>query len=235
MKIKPANKNSMLYWYPKIKDLDINLPKTRFLELKDLDGNSGYKGCPRDWSKSKIEDIAEELGLPLFMRTDMASNKHYMDSSSFINDLNTINDHIINLLLFNDMAGLLGLPYKTLVFREWLDLDYKFKAFEGTPIAKELRFFIRSGEVECFHFYWPEEAIQFFGDTKEPDNWEELLYITKKEAILNSKEAVIMAHKVARKFEGYWSVDFAQDKNGDWYMIDMALGDQSWHPECKLK
>jgi len=43
------------------------------------------------------------------------------------------------------------------------------------------------------------------------------------------------AEMVARVLDGYWSVDFAYGKNGKWYLIDMATGEHSWHPECKVK
>ena len=32
-----------------------------------------------------------------------------------------------------------------------------------------------------------------------------------------------------------WSIDFAKDSEGRWWLIDMALAEQSWHPECKNK
>ena len=39
------------------------------------------------------------------------------------------------------------------------------------------------------------------------------------------------AKKVGEEFdEGYWSLDFALTKDGDWYAIDMALGGASYHP-----
>jgi len=30
--------------------------------------------------------------------------------------------------------------------------------------------------------------------------------------------------------KGSWSVDFALDANGKWWLIDMALAADSWHP-----
>ncbi len=42
------------------------------------------------------------------------------------------------------------------------------------------------------------------------------------------------AQKVADLFDGYWSVDFAMGKDSKWYLLDMALGDDSFHwLECK--
>ena len=227
-----ANKNSMLYWFPKAQYI-VNTPKTIFLELEDT--NDGYKGCPKKWDKERIEEISNYLGLPMFVRTDQASNKHYMEDSSYIPNLDVVDEHISELLFFNEMAGLMGLPYKQLVFREWLDIEHKFKAFKGTPIGKELRFFIKDNDVQCYHYYWPEKAIKFFGDTKKPDNWKELLKSTREETLLASDEPIMMADEIANQFDGYWSVDFAIDTDGNWYMIDMAKGDESWHPECNKK
>ena len=31
------------------------------------------------------------------------------------------------------------------------------------------------------------------------------------------------------RLEGKWSVDFAKGKNGLWYLIDMALAENSYH------
>lgn len=39
------------------------------------------------------------------------------------------------------------------------------------------------------------------------------------------------AEQVADEFDGYWSIDFAETTDGDWYAIDMAAGIASWHPE----
>lgn len=30
-----------------------------------------------------------------------------------------------------------------------------------------------------------------------------------------------------------WSVDFARDETGDWWLIDMAVAADSWHPDCE--
>ena len=39
--------------------------------------------------------------------------------------------------------------------------------------------------------------------------------------------------KVAESFRGAWSLDWAKHKNGDWYAIDMAPMDVSYHwPDC---
>jgi hypothetical protein len=40
------------------------------------------------------------------------------------------------------------------------------------------------------------------------------------------------AQTIADAVDGYWSVDFCKAKDGRWIFIDMAVGEDSWHPEC---
>jgi hypothetical protein len=72
-----VDQNSMVFWWPKIEYIDIPKPKTiitwtghRALQ-EMLDG----KKLP-PYLEKFILLAAEELRLPLFMRTDLASGKH---------------------------------------------------------------------------------------------------------------------------------------------------------------
>jgi len=56
-----------------------------------------------------------------------------------------------------------------------------------------------------------------------------------KETPLEQCELHTTASKIAQVFDGYWSIDFCRARNGQWYCIDMAEGNRSWHPKCKLK
>ena len=250
------NQNSMNFWFPKIKD-KVLVPKTEFVKLYPTGENHELRATFK--TKEVLNTIEKVGGFPVFVRTDQASNKHNMENSSKISSQKEVVRHINEVLYFNEMAGFMGLPYKNLAVREWLNLDYKFKAFKGTPIAKELRFFIKNGEAICYHFYWPEKAIEDYHtitrdqamldllaengieeekeETDEylPDNWKRLLVETKKEALSEADIVKKEAQKIAEVFDGYWSVDFARDINGNWYMIDMAKGIESWHPDCSIK
>lgn len=231
---KPKERTSMLYWYPEVKDV-LPTPKTKFIKLEKCE-NSPYGVI---WDEEEVHEAIQELGgYPAFIRTDLASDKFWMKEGSRVENEDELMRHIARVIEFNQLASVIGLPFVCLAVREWLNLDHKFKAFYGTPIAKEIRVFIRDGEVECYHFYWPEEAIKFFRDTEEPDNWQELLKETREETIARElTEALDLAWDVAKIFDGdgYWSVDFALTEEGDWYLIDMAEGEKSWHPECKYK
>ena len=244
------DKNSMLYWYPKIKDVAIPQPTTEILEI-GID--MAMWGFPEDnlwqWEK-KIKEYAHRIGYPLFMRTDQTSDKHSWNKSCFVESEEVLMDHILRLLEFNYCATPMGLPCVALVFREYIPMDSNFVAFHGDlPISPERRYFIRDGKIQCHHPYWVEDAIGKWLESKGlvrkytpkilkdnlPDNWKEILAKmnteTRKEVELLSYYAI----NVAVRLKGYWSVDFCKAKDGMWYLIDCAKGENSYHPECEFK
>lgn len=212
--------SSMNKWYRSLESFEeVNTPETRRIAIN----------TEKRWDApvEKIQLAIEEYGEPVFMRTDAASKKHSMENSSKIskNDADTIKENYRNLIEFN-MTHML--PFNSLYIREWLDLKHRFKAFEGTPIAEELRFFIHNGEILGYHFYWPEKAIE-----KAGSDWRQDWLKTKRDALENRGDAVRQAKIVAEKFrgQGFWSLDFARAENGEWYAIDMAKGEISWIPD----
>lgn len=231
-------KNSLLYWYPKIKKLPIPMPKTVIVKipfenfLNFLDDPSALK----DYQKEIIL-AAKKVGFPLFLRTDLASGKHDWLETCYVEKPEKLMRNIYGVVEANFTADPvrhpLGLPCQALVFREFVELDCKFKAFNGLPIARERRYFIKDGKVMCHHPYWPEDAIRFWRETKEPDNWKEMLAELNLERPREIKLLTSYAEKVAEILEGYWSIDFAKAKTGIWYLIDAALGEESWHPKCR--
>lgn len=261
--------NSLIKWFPKVMN-DVRVPKTEIVKVDILEN---VKGIPARWNTEDVKKAVEKVGgYPVFIRTDLASNKHYMSEGSKVSSEKELDDHIANIIEFNEMVSIFGLDYKFLVIREWLDLSQKnsFKAFKGTTIGRELRFFIKDNEPICCHYYWPKDAIKFFENKKEdtsddfiedndeveeinaesleesvkkhkesfkngPENWEQKWEMLKNNSFNNMKKVLVDVNIVADNFDGYWSVDFAQDVNGDWYLIDMALGNESWHPECEKR
>ena len=121
--------------------------------------------------------------------------------------------------------------YSALVFREFIEMDSGYTAFNGMPVNPERRYFIKDGKVQCRHVYWVEEAIQ----RPSVDNWRELSEKMNTETESEITLLTKYAEMVAKEFDGYWSLDFCRGKDGTFYLIDMALGERSWHPECPFK
>ncbi len=228
------NKSSMLWWYPLIKDLPIPQPQTEIVLRKAnwwkyLDG----KVFPKN-DIAKLKKVIERIGMPCFMRTDLASGKHNYLDTCYVGTTADVDKHLFRLIEAN---ALCDLWFNAIIIREFIYLGCKFRAFDGLPIASERRYFIKDGEVICHHPYWIEDAIRFYKRTKdyEKQPWQKWLKEMNKES---ETEVIILkgyAEKVAVVLNGAWSIDFAKDSEGRWWLIDVALAEQSWHPPCKNK
>ena len=222
-------RSSLTYWFPRIRNLGIPVPKTAWVEVDELELIRGIENPSVLMSyKSTLVYVARKVGFPCFMRTDHFSGKHNYLSTCYVERERDIIPHLRNLV---EESEIHGLPIKAIVFREFIELDWRFKAFNGLPIAPERRYFIRDGEVVCHHPYWPEDAIKFWRSTPEPDGWREMLREMNRETLSEIRLLKRYARKVASVLDGYWSVDFAKARDGTWYLIDMAEGEYSWHPE----
>jgi hypothetical protein len=225
--------SSMLNWYPRIKK-HLHTPHTIILALTDrelslirsaLDG----KPLPKNLI-TKIQKTAEKVGgYPLFLRSDQGSGKHMWRDTCCVPGSEFLIPHVINLAEWHEMAGIMGLKWDALVFREFLPLKAAFHAFDGMPVSRERRVFVRDGLVECRHPYWPEEAICEDRLNPLPSDWKDRLAWINTE---RSDEGQILhdASTFGQIMGGYWSVDFACDDRGIWWMIDAARGEISWHP-----
>lgn len=222
-----VDKSSLLYWYPRIKDI-VPTPKTVWVEIPENEFPLAWvdKGIPEN-IKKELKSKAEQIGYPLFMRTDHFSAKHSYEYTCYVQNESKLIPNLMELIQMSYCADVLGLPLDAIVLREFLELDSEFRAFGGRlPIAVEVRWFIKNGDVQCCHFYWMENAIRF---PDKPD-WEERLERMKKRAYDELDIHKKLALKIAKVMDGYWSVDFARTKSGEWICIDMALGEQSYHP-----
>ena len=236
-------KNSLIYWYPKVKNTRVPTPETEIVILKNQHSEL-MPICDGDFSpiQDQWEEIltsARKIGFPLFMRTDEFSGKHQWKKTCFVQKEEDLKEHIKNLLEDSFMADLMGLPIRALVFRKYIPMQNLFKAFYGEmPVNPEIRFFIRDGEILCWHWYWVEEAIER-GSPKNllPFNWKDIINNAKRD-YLSGNDLMWLENdvrKIAKEFDGFWSVDFCLSAKREWIMIDMAVGERSWHPEdCKL-
>ena len=179
--IESYEKTSLLYWYPKIKDLGIPTPKTIIYKIpkKELIGMRRENGVPVTMA-AKVKPIADQFGYPLFLKTDQAAGKHSWNASCYVSCEEVLQNNIFGVIEANLNADIIGLPFKALVFREYIPMESTFTAFCGQmPIAKERRYFIKDGEIQCHHPYWccsndteimTETGFKLFKDLTEEDN-----------------------------------------------------------------
>lgn len=134
--------SSLLHWWPRTKDSGVPVPRTVVVEVEHDTLLGILDGAPLPAAVGRvIKEAGKLLGYPLFLRTDQASAKHDWQNGSFVSNEESLFQHIVNVVEFNVMASIIGLPMKAIVLREFLELDTRFTAFHGNmPVAAERRY-----------------------------------------------------------------------------------------------
>jgi len=233
--------NSALHWLDAAEAAtehsEVSTPDTEIVEfdfmdsLSMLDGDPNPDGIPI----GELDTAACDLGWPVFIRSDLTSAKHSgLDAVQAYDadDVMPVVDWIMR-----DCAKKSMQPAAFLV-REWIDIESRFTAFDGLPIGTEFRVFAGPEDVQCVHYYWPEDSIRkpSLPDSEWQEAREELADVALPSSV---RVAAQSAARYANKHDALdplevWSVDFARDESGDWWLIDMALGVDSWHPDCEI-
>lgn len=218
------NKNSMCYWYHLIAELGIPTPITYAFMFSN----------PK--FDSLVKDFAEIIRYPLFMKTDLAAAKHDWEKSCFVRNADELNDHMDVLFETDAIWERVGATSRAIVLREFIEMDSSFTAFAGNmPINVERRYFISQGKVICHHPYWPPETFESGHPDRQPHDpdWRAKLAVMNDESKPEITLLMGYAERVGEVMPEYWSVDFAKSRQGKWYLIDMALGENSFHwPDC---
>jgi hypothetical protein len=221
------NENSMLYWFPRIENLGIPIPRTAMIKSRlsyadACDMVDGKKNSRVEVLFEQVEEAASSFAFPVFLRGDQSANKHDWNKSCYVVAPARLRSAMVNITEF---AFIVDIGIAGYAIREFLDLDWRFKAFNGMPIAAERRYFVRDGNVECWHPYWPETAIE----RPTSKNW--LQELRELQAPRPGEVELLARHAetIGKALGGYWSVDFCRHSNGTWYVTDMARGDDSYH------
>ena len=250
--------NSMVFWYPTLKEISlssfrppipvislskekkqleenivdeyrplIRVPKTDFVyvdseKAMDIMDGKADKDFLLDIHE-KIDHIARNIGYPIFLRSESTSAKHYWKDSCFVERKEDIISHFLEVLEFTYTVADAHAFF--FAVREMIPTTPLYTTFSGDmPIAKECRLFIKDGEVLCLHPYWPTEAFD-----NQRNITSEGIAGLQNFSEAEETELKAQAKVIAEHFPGYWSVDFLQDKDGNWWAIDMALGGWSYH------
>lgn len=221
--------NAIEYWYPKIEG-KVPTPQTVIVPAKSKwDSKGNFRYVPKRYVV-EITKQAEIFTFPIFLRASDSSCKHDWKDTCFVADKKDLERHIhriANECECLDVFG--GVNVSSFAIREYIEMDSRFEYFWGKlPINPERRYFIYNHKIICHHPYWTAESIK---DEQYKDILDEINIESEEEKILLSKYACI----IADEFDGYWSIDFCRARTGKWYCIDMAKGEQSWHPKCNLK
>lgn len=233
------NRNSSLIWLPAIESAGIPTQKTISIPYSHGKCAPIFDGVESgEFTRLiiAVREAVEKIGLPAFVRTDLGSAKHSGPAAYRLGEAGKEAGPLFRLLEDQEMKFWLEPEGpKAILVREFLSLESKFTAFSGLPVNREFRFFSDGLNVLCAHPYWPAEAIEDHVDARKFPDWRkdlEKLHVppSPQEMYL----LVGMALSVVREIgHDRWSVDFAQDTSGKWWLIDMAVMEDSYHwPGC---
>lgn len=218
--------NCLSYWYPKIVGVvptpetivcPTNVQMTALFDGKKPDGWDEFIGV--------LGRATDYFGYPCFLRTGHTSGKHDWKDTCFVPSREALESHVTALVEYSEMTSLIGLPYNVWVVRKMLPTKPLGTAFKGMPICKEFRVFVRDGDIQCWHPYWPANAFK----QGVPEWYNDLCELGEGD----QRTVFYNAVKAGKAVGGHWSVDLLKTNNG-WYVTDMATAEDSWHwPECQ--
>lgn len=206
------------------KDFILRVPKSNIFYAPHIIGKIADGEKTPEFDKL-VEDVSlahSMLNFDSFLRTGQTSNKHDWVDTCRLTRKSDVLSHIYRLIEFSMMVDV---PYSTFAVREIIPTDPIVYSFNQMPIAREVRVFAKEGKVLCSHPYWPTEALE-----NDIDNGNiSVEDINKLQEMPDMKELNKLAEYISNSFQGSWSIDFLQDKDGNWWMIDMALASTSYH------
>lgn len=222
--------DDLAFWYPLLVDTKVLTPATHFLKTPDLVpklvGEEEIPGYAR--FLGILAKFGDRVGWPCVLRTGFGVNRHNWLYTGLVQRSDDLDNHVHALAYWSRRCGL---PASTWAVRQYVPVSNSFHAFRGTPIGREFRVFVRNGEVQCFHPYWPMMALEI----GKPDahDWVQR-YATISE--LGPNERRVMLHlsaHVSRSIPGEWAIDWAQLEDGRWVCMDMNTAGLAWHwPGC---
>lgn len=233
------NKTCMSYWYPLV-PADVPTPPTILVEfpyevqmsilnLAEDDEVSEEEKKEIDRGISKIEEACDLFGYPCFIKTGIFSDKH--NWTCHVENKASVKQAVV-MIVYNwaCVGGMGGDDTNWFAVRKLIPTK-PYMLFDGKmPVTKERRYFAEDGKVTRHQPYWPREAFPEWAkvDLLGHESIESALALlneeTEEEVLYLSK----LARSVSKAIPGAWSMDFLQDVDGKWWLIDMAEAHKSY-------
>jgi hypothetical protein len=233
-----AKKESLLIenWYPVLGKAGLPQPKTTFFKLPDFWPPFVCDGCINGWEdlgevvKNFVwerlkKQVNKDFGeAPVFFKSSTFSNKHSLENLSS----QTIDDIVMMYYMGMVYDAIPDIGFGVLAIRQFIEIEGE-ALLDGSvlPIGVERRLFVKNGQVTKVMHYWPQEAFK----TDVSD------YLAKLNAVETPSHVIELAGLAGAALTEEWpsitewSVDFALDKYGKWWLIDIATAEKSWGRE----
>lgn len=231
MSASEPDRNDLAFWFPKIEAAGIKVPRTHIVTA-ECDLTSLLDGeTPEGWARFivALTNAARDIGYPCFLRTGHGSGKHDWDRTCNVRHFNDLAHHVAALVEWSHVVDMMGLPHETWAVREMIPTRPLFvcSAFGNFPVTREFRLFVRDGEVVHTQPYWPPDAVA--EGHPDVDDWAARLARAARATTVEYAQLIWMALAASEAVGGgYWSVDLLEDRDGEWWLTDMAEGERSF-------
>lgn len=229
------SKNNLSFWFPKIKDCGIKVPETTIISVPEDVQRYFYLSS---WNKDEqaIIEWVEQNVKPLmakkvyFLKNAVFSNK--FNFQSCITRSTKIADDIIGINYAALCLGAMGLD--EIILREIIphDIAKVPTIYSGMPLRSEFRVFYDFDKHVVLYSanYWDFD----YCSPKMYDKTDKIVFdymrseISEK-FIANQKhvEELVGIHMKDVDLNGKWSIDILLDGHGAFWLIDMAVAQNS--------
>ena len=238
--------NNFSFWFPKVKDCGIRVPKSVIVPVPDelLNAfsfeNEGDKEKILAFIQENIIPALKDIkGLP-FIKNGCFSNKfNFATCCPADTKEETLFKSISEIQYMSFMHDTMG--NNEIIIRERIPSPETMpRIYNGMPLNTEFRVFYDFNSHSALYImnYWDKGYCR---DTIASHNEEDgKAYDARYPSLLreyqeNAKRVLDAADKALKGvtgLEGIWSVDFLLDTTGELWLIDMAIGRQSayWDP-----
>lgn len=233
------NRNCLSYWYPRL-PADVPTPPTVLVEfpyevqlsilnLSENDQVTEEDKKALDRGISKVQEMCDLFGYPCFIKTGLFSDKH--NWSCHVESQDAVRQAVCQIVYNWACYGGMGLDDTNwFVVRKLLPTK-PYMLFEGKmPVTRERRYFAQDGKVLWHQPYWPREAFPAWAkvDLLGHESIEAALALMNEETEAEVHYLAGLASSISKAIPGAWSIDFLEDKDGKWWMIDMAEAQKSY-------
>ena len=239
--------HNVSYWFPKVKDCGIKVPETFVKQIpEDLFGHLFMDHPEKDinyvynWVENELmPSIPKSLYGLVFIKNGAFSNKFDFSTCSVRCNVLELTRAIIEINYASLMFDTGG--NTEIVIRERIPFDESKTTtiYHGMPLRNEYRIFYDFDNHKALYSanYWDwsycHEAIS--RNVTDKIVYEKVYNELHAHYIFNQDKVMklVEEHMKDVNLSGIWSVDILEDEQGEFWLIDMALGYRSayWNPE----
>ena len=119
------NLNDLAHWFPILQATGVPAPRTTIIPAgetlaEELFGKGD--GVAMRALVAGLQEAAEPLGYPVFLRNGHGAGKHYWERTCRVPDADSMASHVYEIAEWGECTSIVGLPLCTWAVREMLPL-----------------------------------------------------------------------------------------------------------------